>query len=50
MCPAEAPADIVRRCVAHAFACSYFNIAWLRCLIKTKNHQRRYWSLLTSVR
>ena len=50
MCLPEAPGDFVRRYVAHVFACSYFNRAWLRCLVKTRNHQRRYWSLLTSVR
>ena len=36
MCLTEAPDDIVRRYVTHAFACGYKKIAWLRCLVKTQ--------------
>ena len=36
VCLPEAPADIVHRCVAHAFACNATKIAWLRCLVKTQ--------------
>ena len=50
MCLLEAPDDIVCRYVTHAFACGYKKVACLRSSRQDPDHQRRYWSLLTSVR
>ena len=42
MCLSEAPDDIVRRYVTHAFADGYKKVAWLRFLVKLSTLSRQY--------